>query len=273
MNCEVEENMGSEQTISLIQIMSILRKYLKMIAVSAVLFLLAAACVTFFVMTPKYEATTEILVNRKLSPENQGAQLQQVQADVQMISTYKDIITSPTVLSTVNQTVRDEPGYPGSMAAIKGALSISNKANSQVFSLTATATNANTAAAIANETAEVFKARVVKIMSGNNVSIVSQAVPSDQVVSPNKTLNLLLGLLVGVLFGVMLAFIREVTDRTVTSEDLLRDELGLTSLGVVNEISQADVKKQLGQVHRSESEVLITDGRGAVEPRNHRRRV
>jgi len=269
----LEENMESEQTISLMQIVGILRKHIKVIGITTVVVFIVAVFVTFFAMTPKYEATTEILVNRKLSPENQGAQLQQVQADVQMISTYKDIITSPTVLTTVNKTVSDYPGYPGSMAAVKDALSISNETNSQVFSVTATSTDARTAAVIANETAKVFKKRVVKMMSINNVSIVSRAVPSEHAVSPRKTLNLLVGLVTGVLLGIMLAFVREITDRTVTTEAFLTDDLGLTSLGVISEIDQADVKKQIGHVHHSEPGVLITDGQGDVETRQRRRRV
>lgn len=269
----LEEEMDSEQTISLMQIMGILRKHLKMISITTVVVFLVAVFATFFVMTPKYESTTEILVNRKLSQADQGAQLQQVQADVQMISTYKDIITSPTVLTTVNKTVSGYPGYPGSMGAIKSALTISNETNSQVFSVTAEATDAKTAAAIANETAKVFKKKVVKMMSVNNVSIVSRAVPNYSPVSPKKLINLLIGLVAGLLLGVVLAFIREVTDRTVTTESFLTDELGLTSLGIISEIDQADVKKQIGHSQHSETNVLVTGGNGDVEPRKRHRRV
>lgn len=163
-------------------------------------------------MTPKYEATTEILVNRKLSASMQAAQYQQVQADVQMISAYKDIITSPTVLKTVNNTTSGYPGYPGSMSALKNAISISNQQNSQVFSITVKATDAKTAATIANETAKVFKKQVVKMMSVHNVSIVSKATPNYSAVSPRKTINLAIGLIVGLILGIGLALLREVTD-------------------------------------------------------------
>ena len=265
--------MESEQTVSLMQIMGILRKHIKMIGITTVVVFLVAVFATFFVMTPKYESTTEILVNRKLSQADQGAQLQQVQADVQMISTYKDIITSPTVLTTVNKTVSGYPGYPGSVGAIKKALKISNETNSQVFSVTAKATDAKTAAAIANETAKVFKQKVVKMMSVNNVSIVSRAEPSYNAVSPMKTLNLLIGVVAGLLLGIVFAFIREVTDRTVTTESFLTDELGLTSLGIISEIDQAEVKKRIGHFHHSEPDVLVTDGQNGVEPRQRHRRV
>ena len=239
----MEDEVESEQTISMVQIIGILRKHIRTILGTTFIVTFAAIFITFFFMTPKYSATTEILVNRKLSSDMQAAQFQQVQADVQMISTYKDIITSPTVLKDVNKQVRNYPGYPGSMNGLKDSISISNSQNSQVFSVTAKSTDPGTAAAIANSTARVFKKKVVKIMSINNVSIVSDAEKNPKPVSPKKTLNTLAGVVLGLLLGIALAFIRELTDRTVTTESFLTDDLGLTSLGTVAEIDQKDIEK------------------------------
>ncbi|MFH5810788.1 YveK family protein [Companilactobacillus sp. FL22-1] len=258
--------MESEQTISMLQIAGILRKHLKAIFTTTIVVTLASVFITFFVMTPKYSATTEILVNRKLSSEMQGAQFQQVQADVQMISTYKDIITSPTVLSDVNKQISGYPGYPGSMAGIKKSLTINSSQNSQVFSVTAKSTDAGTAAAIANTTAKVFKKKIGKIMSINNVSIVSQAETDTKPVSPRKALNVLVGLVLGVILGIGLAFIRELTDRTVSDESFLTDNLGLTSLGIVSEIDQKVIERTV-----EHKDLQATINKDAIATGNHRR--
>ncbi|WP_125591044.1 YveK family protein [Companilactobacillus jidongensis] len=257
--------MESEQNISMMQIVGILRKHIKAIFGTTIVVTLAAIFVTFFVMTPKYSATTQILVNRKLSEDMQSAQFQQVQADVQMISTYKDIITSPTVLKDVNKKVSSYPGYPGSMGALKGSLSISNSQNSQVFSVTAKSTDAGTAAAIANMTAKVFKKKVVKIMSVNNVSIVSEATANTKPVSPRKTLNVIAGIVIGAILGIALAFVRELTDRTVLTESFLTDDLGLISLGTVTEIDQKDIERTV-EHKKVQSKLSINKS-----SRNHRR--
>ncbi|USQ69044.1 Wzz/FepE/Etk N-terminal domain-containing protein [Companilactobacillus allii] len=260
--------MGSEQTISMMQIFAILRKHIKMILGTTLVVTFAVAFVTFFVMSPKYSATTELLVNRKLSADMQSAQFQQTQADVQMINTYKDIITSPTVLKDVNKEVSNYPGYPGSMGALKSSISVSSEQNSQVFSVTAKASDPNTAAEIANLTAKVFKKKVVKIMSINNVSIVSQASINKSPVSPRKKLNLLAGIIVGLILGVGMAFIREITDRTVSSVDFLTNELGLTNLGIVSEIDQSEVKKRV--FHKTK---LHGNGNAGLTPQTSQRRV
>ncbi|KAB1971066.1 YveK family protein [Lacticaseibacillus casei] len=51
-------------------------------------------------IAPKYESDTSLLVNRK-QQEDPNMQLNAQQADIQIISTYKDIITRPVVLQQV----------------------------------------------------------------------------------------------------------------------------------------------------------------------------
>ncbi len=239
------ESVESQQ-ISIGQVLSILRKHIGLIFASTFIVTLLAAFMTFFVMTPKYSATTQILVNRKLSDNMAGAQYQQAQADVQMISTYKDIITSPTVLKTVNAKLEGQPGYEkGNVDSLKSSLAVNSQQNSQVFSITAKSTNPNTAAKMANDTATTFKSKVVKIMSIDNVSIVSKATADDQPVSPRTKLNVLAGLVIGLLLGVGLAFLREFSDRTVTSEEFLTNELGLKGLGIISEINEDDIRRKI----------------------------
>ena len=124
-------------------------------------------------------------------------------------------------------------------------VSISNNQNSQVFSINVKADNAYTAADIANTTAETFQKKAPKIMSGtDNVSIISKAKPDLTPVSPKSKLNILIGLVLGLLLGIGIAFIRELTDKTVKDESFLTDELGLTSLGVINNIAEKDIIKK-----------------------------
>lgn len=51
-------------------------------------------------ITPKYESDTSLLVNRK-QDNDPNMQLNAQQADIQIINTYKDIITRPVVLQAV----------------------------------------------------------------------------------------------------------------------------------------------------------------------------
>lgn len=241
-----------EQTINIEQIFSILRKYRRLILSSTVVCTLLAIIVTFFLITPQYSASTELLVNRKQSTDV-GAQLNQVQADVQMINTYKDLITKPVIMDSVASKMNKGDGHKLTAGELASMLSVANNQNSQVFSITAKSDNAYTAADIVNTTARTFQKKAPKIMSGtDNVSIISEAKPNLTPVSPKKNMNILIGLVLGVLLGVGIAFVRELMDKTVKEESFLTQELGLTSLGIVNNIADKDlIKKAIVNVSSS----------------------
>lgn len=229
----------SNNVVTFSEILLTLRKHIKLILGTTIIITALAAVYTFFIMTPKYSAGTEILVNQKLDASMQGAQYQTNQADIQVINTYKDIITSPVVQKTVQKQTKNQPGSTDSV------VSVATTTNSQVFTVNVTSTDPNTAASVANKTATTFKKRIVKMMSVNNVTIVSKAVANHQPVSPRVKLNLLAGIVLGLILGIGLAFWSEFNDKTIKDESYLTDTLGLTSLGIVNEIKQKDIDRQV----------------------------
>jgi len=102
-------------------------------------------------------------------------------------------------------------------------------------------------------------------LSVNNVSIGAEAETNTNPVSPRKTLNVLVGIVLGLILGVELAFVRELTDRTVSTESFLTDDLGLISLGTVTEIDQKDIERAV-EHKKVQSKLSINKS-----SRNHRR--
>lgn len=239
---EANSQQNSSNFLDINKILAVLRKRKKTIIVSTLVCAFLMLFMSVFVISPKYSSSTDILVNRKV--DNQVNAQAQLQADVQMISTYKDIITSPTILNAVSTQLKDQ-GFNMTPANIKSCISISNQQNSQVFTVAVKAKNPQLAAAIANTTANVFKVKVKKIMSVNNVSILSKAEENPKPVSPKVVLNTLIGLIVGCVLGLFLAFIFDSMDRTITDESFITEELGLNDLGIINEIPANKVKRMI----------------------------
>lgn len=239
---EANSQQNSSNFLDINKILAVLRKRKKTIIVSTLVCAFLMLFMSVFVISPKYSSSTDILVNRKV--DNQVNAQAQLQADVQMISTYKDIITSPTILNAVSTQLKDQ-GFNMTPANIKSCISISNQQNSQVFTVAVKAKNPQLAAAIANTTANVFKVKVKKIMSVNNVSILSKAEENPKPVSPKVVLNTLIGLIVGCVLGLFLAFIFDSMDRTITDESFITEELELNDLGIINEIPANKVKRMI----------------------------
>ncbi|MHC9537676.1 YveK family protein [Dellaglioa sp. BT-FLS60] len=232
-----------EETINIEQIFNILKKHLKLIGGITITGALLAFIVTIFFMTPKYDATVQILVNRTETDNNMAAAYNTQQADVQMINTYKDIIQNKIVLDPVRKEIAKKDNFIGTSDELKGQISISNEENSQVFSVTVQDTNAYRAADIANAVADTFKKKIKKMMKVNNVTIVADAIAKPDAVSPNKKMNVLIGLLLGAIIGIAIAFAIELLDKTIKGTDFLTD-LGLANLGMINHIDE--IKKSQG---------------------------
>ncbi|WP_203649336.1 YveK family protein [Secundilactobacillus yichangensis] len=260
-----------ESNLDFQKMLGMLRKHLVFIIVATIGFGLIAFGVSEFAMTPKYTSTTQLLVNQK-DNNNPALAAQNQQADVQMVSTYKDIVTNQVILQQVQKNLAHPEklirkarkavyrtnavtgrktlvraakpavykstgnAYKVGVGELQEAISIKSQQNSQVFAINVETNDPNKSAAVANEVAKVFKSKIKSMMRINNVTTVSKASPNYGKTSPNTKTIVMMGLIVGLLIGISYAFIKELTDTTVKEDDFLQDELGLTNLGHVSTI-------------------------------------
>lgn len=212
---------GQEVDISVDDILIALRKHIKLIVGMTLIATIFAFIVTFFVMTPKYESSSEILIDHRVG-ESQN---------IQTINTYKELITSPAVLRRVVRTMNGSQ----TVGKLKSEISASNQQGSQILTIKVRTDNPNQAAQIANITATVFRQLIKKITHVDNVSVVSKATAKPIPISPQVSHNLLLGAGFGLVLGIISAFMVSFLDKTVRSEKFLR-EIKLTCLGTIPEI-------------------------------------
>jgi capsular exopolysaccharide synthesis family protein len=222
-----------EDEISLGEIFAIIKKKLVLIISLALVGLSLSAAYTFYLVTPSYNATTQLLVNHKAESGNE-IQLEDINTNVQMINTYKDIIKGPVILELVQKKL--EPGY--SVGQLAGMVSIGSNTDSQVFSLTITTTSPTEAAVIANEIATTFQSNIGEIMNVENVTIISKATVNPNPISPNIPMNLVLGLLVGAMLGAGIAFLLHFMDNTVKDSQFIRQIIGWEDIGVISEMKK-----------------------------------
>ncbi|WP_249214731.1 YveK family protein [Lactiplantibacillus plantarum] len=184
-----------EQIITFDFMVKLVRQYLRVLLSLTIFGGVMATVVTLWVIQPKYQANVQILVNRKHS--GTAADLTGQQADVQMITTYKELITNSVVLKPARQALIEEADIRRSLETLKQAVSVTSTANSQVFSIVVRDQNAKASAIIANQIAAAFKDRVQHIIKVNNVTIVASAERPNTPVAPKKAVNVLIGLVEG----------------------------------------------------------------------------
>nr|WP_088327686.1 Wzz/FepE/Etk N-terminal domain-containing protein [Bacillus cereus] len=228
------------ETISLKELFVILRKRLVMILVITIGAALVSAIVSFCFMTPIYQTSTQVLVNQKKQGE-QNIQYNEVQTNLQLTNTYKVIVKSPAILNQVKENLK----LNISNDALNKKIKVENEKDSQIMAITVQDKDAKLARDIANKTAEIFKSEIVKIMSVDNVTILSKAGVTEEQspIKPNKMLNVAIALVVGLMASVGLAFLLEYLDSTLKKEEDIEKFLGVPVLGIVSHMEENESKR------------------------------
>lgn len=217
----------------------LLSKHIKLVILSVIVTTLVMILGMDFVVKPKYQSTSEIIVNQKLGKNVQLSEQQQVQTvDLQLVNTYKSVLNSQMVSNAVKEKVGKE-AYKGS------TLDVSTDTSSQVISISVTSPSPKYAAKIANETAYVFKSKIKNIMNANNVSVISKASQNLNPVFPKKMLGIILGVFLGIILGGFLSLFKEINDNTVSDKEFIIEELSLVDLGTINDVNEKGINKKL----------------------------
>lgn len=239
-----------EEEISLVEIVAILKKRLGLIINAVLVGILLTSIYTFFIATPQYSSTTDLIVNRGQADQSSVIERTEIDTNIQLINTYSDIITRPVIL----EHVLDELDLDLSSSELAEKFTITNENNSQMFTVTVTDDNPYDAATIANTTASVFQEQMPEILSVDNVAILSTAEPEQEPVSPNNTLIILIGSVIGAVIGIGLSLLIEFLDNTVKDDRFIVEELGWTSLGRVSEMSPDELSSDGRLAPNEESE-------------------
>ena len=222
-----------EETISLQDLFKTLKKRAGLIALMTILAITIAGVVSFLVLTPMYETSTQILVNQEAS---EAAQLtnQNIQTDLQLINTYSVIIKSPAILDEVATQL----DLDMSVEQLNSKITVATAENSQVVNVTVQDEDPAQAVDIANTTAKVFESEISDLMSVDNVSILSPAVLKENPspVAPNPMLNMAIAAVIGLMLGVGIAFLLEYLDTTIKDQQDIEDILGVPLLGIISPI-------------------------------------
>ncbi|MDQ0883003.1 YveK family protein [Peribacillus sp. V2I11] len=223
-----------EETISIKDIFKTLKKRWKLIMLLTLIAALISGSISYFLLTPVYQSSTQILVNQKQS-ENQ-LDSTQIRSNIDMINTYSVIIKSPAIL----EKVIDELELDQSVDQLSQKITINSQENSQVFSLTVQDRNPAKAVEIANTVSSIFQKEIKDIMKVDNVSILAKAEIKENPtpVKPNPLLNIAIAVVVGLMAGIGLAFLLEYLDNTIKDEDDIERLLDLPLLGSIQKISQ-----------------------------------
>ncbi|CAH2716762.1 putative capsular polysaccharide biosynthesis protein YwqC [Neobacillus rhizosphaerae] len=229
-----------EETISLKELFETLKKRLLLIVSITLIAAIVSGIVSYFFLTPIYQASTQILVNQAKNDQGQY-NYNEVQTNLQLINTYNVIIKSPAILDKVIE----ELDMNMTTAKLNEKITVASEKDSQVVNVSVQDPNSKVAAQIANKTAEIFQKEISSIMNVDNVSILAKADVSENPspIKPRPLLNVAIAIVVGLMAGVGIAFLLEYFDNTVKNEQDVEKILGLPILGIIATIDDQKMEE------------------------------
>lgn len=225
-----------EEYISLGKIIDIIKKRWKMIVSIVIVFTLVVAGTSFFLIKPKYEASTKLFIGKDESSKDSKDSTynaSDVQMYQQLLKTYTDVIETNDLVA---RAIKDK-NINVSADDILKKLSVTPGANTQILEISYTSTDKNQAKDIIAAITDEFIKTSTQLISNANVKVIETVRIPENPVSPNKKLNIALGLVLGFIVGIGLAFFLQLTDTTLRSKEDLE---GILEVPVIGEIPIID---------------------------------
>lgn len=218
-----------EETIDLREYFQVIRKRAWIIVLITVIAMITSGLISFFVLSPVYEANTTLIVNADQNKESEVLTGDQLNVTQKLTLTYGEIIKSRSVINDVIKKLDLDKDYD----EVVKEITVSPVKDTQIISITVQDTNAKRARDIANAIPTVFTKEVKRITKANSVEVIDKAITPENPVKPNKLMNIAIAAVLGIMIGLFIVFVLEYLDNKIKTPQDIEKYLELPILGVV----------------------------------------
>lgn len=219
-----------EETIDLREYFFILKKKLWIIVTSALVCGLISGLVSFFALTPIYQANTSLIVNKevgnKVTEMTTTDDLNYVQ---KLAITYGEIIKSRAVITPTIEKLDLNMTYE----ALASAVSVTNVSDTQIIKISVQHENPKIAMKICNTIPSIFSEEVQRIVKASGVEVIDKAILPTNPIKPNKKMNVLIAMVLGAMVSVFIIFLIEALNTKIKEPKDIEEKLGIPVFGVV----------------------------------------
>ena len=172
----------------------------------------------------------------RIVDENNPITYQEIQTNRLLVSTYREIAKSRTVLEEVIKDLNLDI----SIGQLREKVDVSLVKDTEIIQIKVQDHDPETAANLANTIASAFSKQVIKIMNVENVQVLDEAIPQLSPVKPKKTMNIAISLVLGAMLGIFVAFILEFLDTSIKTPEDVEKYLGLPVIGTIPYLKEGE---------------------------------
>lgn len=222
---EMMKNEDEMEEINLGELFALLKSKYKMIIISILVTTIIAGVITVFFIDRKYQSTASIYPKPEVTEGM--VDYTQINANSLMVNNYIEMLKGNNIQSQVAESLNI------AIAEVSNSVTISNQANTQIISISATTTDPELSKNIVDKLVATFKKEAKNTLNINNISTIDQAQIADTPVSPNLKINLVIGALIGAFLSVGFIFIKFMLDTHIHNKEEAEKYLGIPCLGSI----------------------------------------
>lgn len=214
-------DLNEMEEIDLLELFRAVLKYIKLIIVLCILFGVGGFFGTKLLIVPTYTASTSIYLTPQIS-ESGSLDYNSQMANSKLVTNAVNLLTQNNIMSEVAKDVGME-----NAASVKKCITVTNEANTEIITITATTTDPKLSKNIANGTVSTFTKTMQKNLNVRNIEVVDKAKLSYVPSGPNIKKNTMLATLIGGVIGVGYAVLRFLFDNRLRTKEEAEKYLGI----------------------------------------------
>ena len=222
-----------EQVISLGEILEVLKKRWKMILIITLLATLVSGLVSFFLISPKYEASTKLFIGKEAGAEK-GYDQSEIAMYQKLMKTYSEAIKTRDLvgraIKSANSNLTEDE--------VLEKLTVVTVADTQILQIKINDKNPNMAATMVQAITNEFVTTSKVLVPNGNIKVIESVKVPETPVSPNKKINIAIASLLGLMVSVGISFLLEFLDNTYKNREQLENELGIPVIGTIPNTEQ-----------------------------------
>lgn len=212
------------------------------------IFIVIGFIYSYIFLVPEYQSITQILLAKSNATTQdgttQGMTTSQVTLNQQLVSTYRELVKSESVLTQVKDNLKIDK----SIEELRKNITVSTKDDTEIIQISVVDEDAEMAKNIANEVANVFIEQIAKgYYAMDNVYVVDEAKVEEEPYNINHLKDLAIFGAIGFVVACVYVLIANMLDTTVKSKEDIEKKLGLTVLTTIPVCENTSKNKKGGR--------------------------
>ena len=210
--------------MTLLELLGLLRKHLKLVVALPIICALATAVVSWLVLPNTYTASVSMYVLSKSSNDSSGITNSDLSASQMITNDVAQLVKSDRVMGDTaeNLQMKSLSGYD---------VAVTNSTTTRVIELSVTGESAQSVAIVANELARTTDKVAQEVMDVKAVNVVDEAAEPSSPSGPSRTMYTAVALLAGLFLAVAVIVLMDMLNTRVRNTEEIEELLGQPVIG------------------------------------------